>query len=66
MTPAPRRGSSLAVWLPWVAAPAFFLLPIAGCGGMAALSRQPHAAASPLPGPVAPAATVVAVSTPAR
>lgn len=57
---------SAAVWLPWVAAPAFFLLPIGGCGAMA-LARRPAVAAAPtLPGPAAPVTTVVAVMPTAR
>jgi hypothetical protein len=57
------------VWLPWVSAPLFFLLPIGGCGA-AAVARRPAppasaAAADPLPGP-APVATMVTVLTPRR
>lgn len=32
------RGG-LAVWLPWLLAPAFLLLPIGGCGVAAAIRR---------------------------
>jgi len=57
---------SAAVWLPWLAAPAFFLLPIGGCGAMA-MARRPAVAAAPtLPGPAAPVTTVVAVMPTAR
>jgi len=61
---APPR--SAAVWLPWLAAPAFFLLPIGGCGGMAVLRRQAVASTATLPGPAAPVTTVVAVMPTAR
>ena len=54
-------GRGLPVWLPWVLAPAFLLLPIGGCGVAASL-RRPHAAtlAGPVPAgvPVAMVATV--------
>ena len=57
------------VWLPWVSAPLFFLLPIGGCGVAAAARRPPaiasSAAAHPFPGP-APVATMVTVVTPSR
>ncbi|MFM7243138.1 MAG: hypothetical protein ACKO40_03050 [Planctomycetaceae bacterium] len=62
----PSQPRPAAVWLPWIAAPAFFLLPIGGCGGMAVLRRQVTAAAVPLPGPAAPMTTVVAVVPTAR
>jgi len=61
---APPR--SAAVWLPWLAAPAFFLLPIGGCGGMAVLRRQAVASTATLPGPAVPVTTVVAVTPTAR
>ncbi|MBU6310179.1 MAG: hypothetical protein KJS77_10585 [Planctomycetes bacterium] len=67
-SPSPRpRSWQPPVWLPWLSAPAFFLLPIGGCG-VAAAARRPPAAAStaaipPLPGP-APVATMVTVVTP--
>jgi len=65
---APRPWQT-PVWLPWVSAPLFFLLPIGGCG-VAATSRRPPAAdtaaaAHPLPGP-APVATMMTVMTPTR
>jgi hypothetical protein len=50
------------VWLPWVLAPAFLLLPIGGCGVAASL-RRPHAAMlagnAPAVVPVETVATVV-------
>jgi len=50
------------VWLPWVLAPAFLLLPIGGCGAAASL-RRPRAAIAaavePATTPVATVATVV-------
>ena len=42
----PRRRE-LPLWLPWLAAPAFALLPIAGCGAAATLRRAAHTAAAP-------------------
>jgi len=66
--PEPRPWQPL-VWLPWLSAPFFFLLPIGGCGVAAAARRPPAAASSsaayPLPGP-APVATMVTVLTPSR
>lgn len=48
------------VWLPWLLAPAFFLLPIGGCGAVASLRRPDQAASAvPLPGPAASMASVV-------
>jgi hypothetical protein len=47
------------VWLPWVLAPGFLFLPIAGCGAAAAARRAAlleTAAADP---PLVPVATVV-------
>jgi hypothetical protein len=61
--PPPRQAP---VWLPWLAAPAFFLMPIGGCGGMAAIRRQTIASAPVLPGPAVPLATVVTVAPTAR
>lgn len=67
-TPSDSRPWQTPVWLPWVSAPLFFLLPIGGCG-VAATARRPPAAtaaaAHPLPGPV-PVATMMTVLTPAR
>jgi hypothetical protein len=67
--PAGSRSWQAPVWLPWITAPLFFLLPIGGCG--IASVRRPAidvaGAAEPLlPGPVAPAATMVTVATAAR
>jgi hypothetical protein len=60
--PAPRAGRGLPVWLPWVLAPGFLLLPIGGCGAAASL-RRPRAAtlasAEPGGGTVATVAPVV-------
>jgi len=63
---APRPWQT-PVWLPWVSAPFFFLLPIGGCGVAATARRSPATAtaAHPLPGP-APVATMMTVMTPAR
>ena len=54
-TPA-RRGPP--VWLPWLVAPAFLLLPIGGCG-MAATLRRPAVAEAAR----AATATVATVAT---
>lgn len=43
--PAGPRATALQVWLPWVCAPAFLLLPIGGCGIAAGLRRPALAAA---------------------
>ena len=40
------RATALQVWLPWLCAPAFLLLPIGGCG-LAAGLRRPALAAAP-------------------
>jgi hypothetical protein len=69
--PAGPRGGRAPVWLPWLVAPAFLLLPIGGCGAAAALLRPRPAIADspamlPVPGPVAPVATIVTVAQPAR
>jgi len=59
---APRRHP-VAVWAPWVCAPAFLFLPIAGCGVAETLRRPaPIAAAEPLAAPrLVPIAAVVTV-----
>jgi hypothetical protein len=61
-TPAHPAPRGLPVWLPWVLAPAFLLLPIGGCGVAASL-RRPHAAMlagnAPAVVPVETVATVV-------
>ncbi len=61
--PAPaRRGPP--VWLPWLMAPGFLLLPIGGCGLAASLRRPAVASvAGPAAAPVAPVATVATVAT---
>jgi hypothetical protein len=64
--PAPRPVPAAAapthrgppVWLPWVLAPGFLLLPVGGCG-MAATLRRPAVAAAPAVAPVETVATVV-------
>lgn len=72
MSPAPR-ATALQVWLPWVCAPAFLLLPIAGCGLAAGLRRpalaatvtdsaQPRDAGEPA---LVPVRTVVSILQPA-
>jgi hypothetical protein len=60
--PAPRAGRGLPIWLPWVLAPGFLLLPIGGCGAAASLRRPRSeclAAADSAGGRVATVATVV-------
>lgn len=42
-----RRG--LPLWLPWIAAPVFMLLPIGGCGVADAVQRGGLAAVPPRP-----------------
>lgn len=63
------RSWQSPVWLPWVTAPLFFLLPIGGCG-IAATRRPPLDVASApepvLPGPVEPVATMVTAMTSPR
>ena len=57
----PRRRSGPPVWLPWVLAPGFLLLPIGGCG-VAATLRRPAATAAT----VEPVTTVATVMPPHR
>lgn len=64
----PRRP--LPVWLPWLLAPAFALLPIMGCGAAATLKHGRSrvlggrpAAASP---PLVPVTAVVTAVSPGR
>jgi hypothetical protein len=69
--PVGVRGGRAPVWLPWLVAPAFLLLPVGGCGAAAAFLRpRPVLADSdprlPMPGPVAPVATIMTVAQPAR
>ena len=71
LDPPPGRSGQLGIWLPWLCAPAFFLLPIGGCGAAAALRRpgastREAAVAAPLPGPAAPAMTGVTMVPPRR
>lgn len=52
------RSAALAVWMPWLAAPLFCLLPIGGCavaGSMrhAAAQAMTQPAPGPFPGPAA-------------
>ena len=56
------------VWLPWLAAPAFMLLPIAGCGAAASLRHGGTVAAVPAeqPPPLVPTEAVVTALPPAR
>ena len=64
--PAQSAPRGLPVWLPWVLAPAFLLLPVGGCGVAASL-RRPHAAtlAGSQPATV-PVTTVATVAPPNR
>jgi hypothetical protein len=41
------RRRHLPVWLPWLAAPAFAFLPVAGCGAAAALRHGRAVAEAP-------------------
>ena len=63
--PRDARPSRAPVWLPWLCAPLFQLLPIGGCGAAAAVLRRPlqetAAWEPPLPGPEAPVATVATI-----
>ena len=63
----PRRHQ-LPVWLPWLAAPAFALLPIAGCGAAATLktAAQTAAASAAASPPLVPIAAVVTALPPGR
>jgi hypothetical protein len=56
--------SGLAVWLPWLLAPAFLLLPIGGCGVAGAIRRPPLAAGQPHRAPAGPGADTVATVGP--
>jgi len=63
----PRRRE-IPVWLPWLAAPAFALLPIAGCGAAASLRHAAHTAtaSAPAPPPLVPITAVVTALPPGR
>ncbi|MDA1201910.1 MAG: hypothetical protein O3C39_09530 [Planctomycetota bacterium] len=66
----PSRPREMPVWLPWLAAPAFALLPVMGCGAAAqwradrgpVRQRQTVRAAPPL----VPIAAVVTAVQPGR
>jgi len=66
----PSRPREMPVWLPWLAAPAFALLPVMGCGAAAqwradhgpVRQRQTARAAPPL----VPIAAVVTAVQPGR
>jgi hypothetical protein len=66
--PAPRLH--LPVWLPWLLAPGFTLLPIAGCGAAAAFQRSQGIAetapCSGSPPPLVPVTAVVTMVSPGR
>ncbi len=68
---AATRRRLVAVWAPWVCAPAFLFLPIAGCG-VAETLRRPAPFADSAAGPAAdgprlvPIAAVVTVVPPRR
>ena len=60
------RGG-IAVWLPWLLAPAFLLLPIGGCGLAAAVRRPPPLAGQswrPAAGPTAETVAAMAAVAP--
>ena len=64
--PAHPAPCGLPVWLPWVLAPAFLLLPVGGCGVAASL-RRPHAATLARNQPATvPVTTVATVAPPNR
>lgn len=72
--PQPSRQPApggVPAWLPWAAAPIFFLLPLGGCG-LALSTRPAVVAATPAAGgtadepPLVPVATVATVVTTAR
>lgn len=65
---APRRHP-VAVWAPWVCAPAFLFLPIAGCGVAETLRRPAPIAAADAPAAaprLVPITAVVTVMPPRR
>jgi len=65
---APPRRREIPVWLPWLAAPAFALLPIAGCGAAATLRHKAHTASAPAVAsrPLVPITAVVTSLPPGR
>jgi len=56
-----RVGSPMPIWLPWLVAPLFMLMPMGGCA-LAGRLRQAAATAVASPVQVAPVATVVTVA----
>ncbi|MFM7136179.1 MAG: hypothetical protein ACKO1M_03790 [Planctomycetota bacterium] len=58
----PRRRE-MPVWLPWLAAPAFALLPIAGCGAAASLRHAAPTRATANTPPAPPLVPITAVVT---
>ena len=73
--PGPVRRREMPVWLPWLAAPAFALLPVMGCGAAAQLRHGPAAAGPAAAGPertaraappLVPIAAVVTAVRPGR
>jgi hypothetical protein len=60
--PAPRAQ----VWLPWLAAPFFMLLPIGGCGAAASLRHASEPAAAPVASLAPPPIATVVVAAPAN
>ena len=65
---APPRRREIPVWLPWLAAPAFALLPIARCGAAATLRHKAHTASAPAVAsrPLVPITAVVTSLPPGR
>jgi len=67
---APPRRRDMPVWLPWLAAPAFALLPIAGCGAAASLRHAAHTGTAAAPAvaspPLVPITAVVTALPPGR
>ena len=65
----PPHRHGIPIWLPWVLAPGFLLLPISGCGLAATLRRSAFAAAAVDSAPQSPAlvpVTTVATAVPLR
>ncbi len=58
--PEPGSRTRIPLWLPWLAAPAFALLPIAGCGLAASVRHADRAQESAPPNvPVSVVATIM-------